>query len=131
VVYINGRPFVLRDVERPFSNLEYTRQKGVIARSALLRPGGLLACELAKHAIVLQVDGWISTGVLLLDGNTLNYFGKSIQINLALAVIVEVVLLRGAEYYRITNGLEFEYKLHPGGPFDPLVWQPIPTKQHC
>ncbi|EXB44485.1 hypothetical protein L484_013904 [Morus notabilis] len=24
VVYINGRPFVLRDVERPFSNLEYT-----------------------------------------------------------------------------------------------------------
>jgi hypothetical protein len=24
VVYINGRPFVLRDVEQPFSNLEYT-----------------------------------------------------------------------------------------------------------
>ncbi|XP_028800975.1 paladin isoform X3 [Neltuma alba] len=24
VVYINGRPFVLRDVEKPFSNLEYT-----------------------------------------------------------------------------------------------------------
>ncbi|KAK9086163.1 hypothetical protein Syun_028557 [Stephania yunnanensis] len=24
VIYINGRPFVLRDVERPFSNLEYT-----------------------------------------------------------------------------------------------------------
>ncbi|CAI9294825.1 unnamed protein product [Lactuca saligna] len=24
VVYINGRPFVLREVERPFSNLEYT-----------------------------------------------------------------------------------------------------------
>ncbi|KAI9099076.1 hypothetical protein K1719_024843 [Acacia pycnantha] len=24
VVYINGRPFVLRDVERPFTNLEYT-----------------------------------------------------------------------------------------------------------
>ncbi|KAF6144823.1 hypothetical protein GIB67_038922 [Kingdonia uniflora] len=35
------------------------RQKGVIARSALLRPGGLLACELAKHAVVLQVDDWI------------------------------------------------------------------------
>ncbi|KAF6150183.1 hypothetical protein GIB67_023138 [Kingdonia uniflora] len=45
------------------------------------------------------------TGVLLLDGNTLNYFGKSIPINLALTVIVEVVLLGGAEYYRITNGL--------------------------
>lgn len=24
VIYINGRPFVLRDIERPFSNLEYT-----------------------------------------------------------------------------------------------------------
>lgn len=24
VVYINGRPFVLRDVEKPFTNLEYT-----------------------------------------------------------------------------------------------------------
>lgn len=24
MVYINGRPFVLRDVERPFSNLEHT-----------------------------------------------------------------------------------------------------------
>jgi len=24
LAYINGRPFVLRDVERPFSNLEYT-----------------------------------------------------------------------------------------------------------
>lgn len=24
VIYINSRPFVLRDVEQPFSNLEYT-----------------------------------------------------------------------------------------------------------
>lgn len=23
-MYINGRPFVLREVERPFTNLEYT-----------------------------------------------------------------------------------------------------------
>lgn len=35
------------------------RQKGVIARSALLRPGGPLACELAKHAVVLKIDDWI------------------------------------------------------------------------
>ncbi|KAL6515866.1 hypothetical protein OROGR_019171 [Orobanche gracilis] len=27
VVYINRRPFVLRDVEQPFSNLEYTEVK--------------------------------------------------------------------------------------------------------
>ena len=47
----------------------------------------------------------MQTGALLLDGNTLNYFGKNIPINLVLAVVAEVVLLGGAEYYRITNGL--------------------------
>lgn len=35
------------------------RQKGVIARSALLRPGGLLARELAQHAVILKVDDWV------------------------------------------------------------------------
>ncbi|XP_043710587.1 shewanella-like protein phosphatase 1 isoform X1 [Telopea speciosissima] len=35
------------------------RQKGVIARSILLRPGGLLACELARHPVVLKVDDWV------------------------------------------------------------------------
>nr|ACA66263.1 chloroplast chlorophyll a/b binding protein precursor [Phyllostachys edulis] len=63
---------------------------------------------------------WFKTGALLLDGNTLNYFGNSIPINLILAVIAEVVLVGGAEYYRIINGLDLEDKLHPGGPFDPL-----------
>ncbi|XP_074592591.1 chlorophyll a-b binding protein CP26, chloroplastic-like [Curcuma longa] len=63
---------------------------------------------------------WFKTGALLLDGNTLNYFGKNIPINLALAVIAEIVLVGGAEYYRITNVLDLEDKLHPGGPFDPL-----------
>nr|XP_018679153.1 PREDICTED: chlorophyll a-b binding protein CP26, chloroplastic-like isoform X2 [Musa acuminata subsp. malaccensis] len=51
------------------------------------------------------------TGALLLDGNTPNYFGKNSPINL--------VLVGGAEYYRIINGLDLEDKLHPGGPFDP------------
>ena len=63
---------------------------------------------------------WFKTGALLLDGNTLNYFGKNIPINLVLAVAAEVILVGGAEYYRITNGLNLEDKLHPGGPFDPL-----------
>jgi light-harvesting complex II chlorophyll a/b binding protein 5 len=36
------------------------------------------------------------------------------------AVVAEVILVGGAEYYRIINGLELEDKLHPGGPFDPL-----------
>ncbi|KAL3850565.1 hypothetical protein ACJIZ3_012447 [Penstemon smallii] len=35
------------------------RQKGVIARSVLLRPGGPLACELARLPVVLKVDDWI------------------------------------------------------------------------
>ncbi|CAK9164151.1 unnamed protein product [Ilex paraguariensis] len=34
-------------------------QKGVIARSILLRPGGPLASELARHAVVLKVDDWV------------------------------------------------------------------------
>ena len=50
-------------------------------------------------------DKSLQTGALLLDGNTLNYFGSSIPINLILAVVAEVVLVGGAEYYRITNGL--------------------------
>lgn len=50
----------------------------------------------------------MQTGALLLDGNTLNYFGKNIPINLVFAVIAEVVLLGGAEYYRLTNGLVCE-----------------------
>ncbi|KAJ9152374.1 hypothetical protein P3X46_025945 [Hevea brasiliensis] len=63
---------------------------------------------------------WFKTGALLLDGGTLNYFGNKIPINLIVAVVAEIVLVGGAEYYRIINGLGFEDKLHPGGPFDPL-----------
>ncbi|KAL8147992.1 shewanella-like protein phosphatase 1 isoform X1 [Apium graveolens] len=35
------------------------RQKGVIARSVLFRPGGPLASELAKHPVVLKVNDWL------------------------------------------------------------------------
>ncbi|CAI9107068.1 OLC1v1006347C2 [Oldenlandia corymbosa var. corymbosa] len=35
------------------------RQKGVIARSVLLRPGGFLASELARNAVVLKIDDWV------------------------------------------------------------------------
>ncbi|XP_052175773.1 shewanella-like protein phosphatase 1 [Diospyros lotus] len=35
------------------------RQQGVIARSTLLRPGGPLACELARHPVILKVDDWV------------------------------------------------------------------------
>ncbi|KAE9615124.1 putative metallo-dependent phosphatase [Lupinus albus] len=35
------------------------RQKGVIARSILFRPGGPLARELSKHPVVLVVNDWV------------------------------------------------------------------------
>ncbi|XP_031389220.1 shewanella-like protein phosphatase 1 isoform X2 [Punica granatum] len=35
------------------------RQKGVIARSVLFRPGGPLACELSRHPVVLKVNDWV------------------------------------------------------------------------
>ncbi|CAL1368707.1 unnamed protein product [Linum trigynum] len=35
------------------------RQKGVVARSILLRPGGPLACELAKHGVLLKINDWV------------------------------------------------------------------------
>lgn len=35
------------------------RQKGIMARSTLLKPGGPLACELARHAVILKVNNWV------------------------------------------------------------------------
>ncbi|MQL93326.1 hypothetical protein Taro_025969, partial [Colocasia esculenta] len=35
------------------------RQKGVLARSTLLRPGGPLAWELARHPVILKVNNWV------------------------------------------------------------------------
>lgn len=48
------------------------RQKGVIARSILLRPGGPLACELAQHAVVLKVNDWV-----FCHGGLLPHHGKN------------------------------------------------------
>ena len=42
---------------------------------------------------------FLQTGALLLDGNTLSYFGASIPINLIVVVIVVVILVGGVEYY--------------------------------
>lgn len=47
------------------------RQKGVIARSVLLRPGGPLASELARHPVVLKVDDWV-----FCHGGLLPHHGK-------------------------------------------------------
>ncbi|MBA0818024.1 hypothetical protein Gohar_025700, partial [Gossypium harknessii] len=92
------------------------------AKWAMLRAAGFIIPEaFNKFGANCGPEAvWFKTGALLLDGNTLNYFGKNIPINLIAAVIAEIFLVGGAEYYRIINGLELEDKLHPGGPFDPL-----------
>ncbi|KAJ0083785.1 hypothetical protein Patl1_31002 [Pistacia atlantica] len=43
----------------PLNLVKDRGRKGVIARSVLFRPGGPLACELARHAIVLKVNDWV------------------------------------------------------------------------
>lgn len=47
------------------------RQKGVIARSILFRPGGRLACELARHGVILRVNNWV-----FCHGGLLPHHGK-------------------------------------------------------
>lgn len=46
-------------ISNPIIWLLGQQQKGVIARSYLLRPGGPLAFELARHAVVLKVNDWV------------------------------------------------------------------------
>lgn len=53
------------------ANILGQRQKGVIARSILFRPGGPLACELARHAVVLKVNDWV-----FCHGGLLPHHGK-------------------------------------------------------
>ncbi|KAK9186418.1 hypothetical protein WN943_026784 [Citrus x changshan-huyou] len=49
----------LRIISDDFSEILGQRQKGVIARSVLFRPGGPMACELARHGVVLKVNDWV------------------------------------------------------------------------
>ncbi|PKU60859.1 Chlorophyll a-b binding protein CP26, chloroplastic [Dendrobium catenatum] len=104
--------------KKPADFAKYQAFELIHARWAMLGAAGFIIPE-AFNKFGANC-GPEATGALLLDGNTLNYFGKNIPINLVLAVAAEVILVGGAEYYRITNGLNLEDKLHPGGPFDPL-----------
>ncbi|KAI3777350.1 hypothetical protein L1987_47150 [Smallanthus sonchifolius] len=126
--YLNGEvagdygydPFGLG--KKPEDFAKYQAYELIHARWAMLGAAGCIIPEaFNKYGANCGPEAvWFKTGALLLDGNTLNYFGKNIPINLVLAVVAEVVLVGGAEYYRIINGLDLEDKLHPGGPFDPL-----------
>ncbi|KAK6940423.1 Chlorophyll A-B binding protein [Dillenia turbinata] len=108
--------------KKPDDFAKYQAYELIHGRWAMLGAAGFVIPEaLNKFGANCGPEAvWFKTGALLLDGNTLNYFGKSIPINLIFAIIAEVVLVGGAEYYRIINGLDLEDKLHPGGPFDPL-----------
>uniref|UniRef100_A0A2P2MSY7 Chlorophyll a-b binding protein, chloroplastic n=3 Tax=Rhizophora TaxID=40030 RepID=A0A2P2MSY7_RHIMU len=108
--------------KKPADFAKYQAYELIHARWAMLGAAGFIIPEaFNKFGANCGPEAvWFKTGALLLDGNTLNYFGKNIPINLIVAIIAEVVLVGGAEYYRIINGLDLEDKLHPGGPFDPL-----------
>ncbi|XP_073146232.1 chlorophyll a-b binding protein CP26, chloroplastic [Henckelia pumila] len=108
--------------KKPEDFAKYQAYELIHARWAMLGAAGFVIPEaFNKYGAYCGPEAvWFKTGALLLDGNTLYYFGKNIPINLVLAVIAEVALVGGAEYYRIINGLNLEDKLHPGGPFDPL-----------
>eukprot|EP00850_Spirogloea_muscicola_P002322 SM000009S23451 [mRNA] locus=s9:35424:44183:- [translate_table: standard] len=54
VIYINGRPFVLREVERPFSNLEYTGIDRARVEEMESRLKQDVLDEAARHAFLLS-----------------------------------------------------------------------------
>lgn len=93
--------------QQVLSSLKHLTNLGLIAVLKLF--GSRYACFCLfvwfNHWQNLIYNVFCQTGALLLDGNTLNYFGKNIPINLIFAVVAEVVLVGGAEYYRIINGL--------------------------
>ncbi|EOY16966.1 Light harvesting complex of photosystem II 5 isoform 2, partial [Theobroma cacao] len=108
--------------EKPENFAKYQAYELIHGRWAMLGAAGFIIPEaFNKFGANCGPEAvWFKTGALLLDGNTLNYFGRNIPINLVVAVIAEIILVGGAEYYRIINVLDLEDKLHPGGPFDPL-----------
>jgi light-harvesting complex II chlorophyll a/b binding protein 5 len=116
-------PFGLSKKPEDFD--KYQAYELIHARWAMLGAAGFILPEaFNKYGAVCGPEAvWWKTGALLLDGDTLQYFGATIPVNLAAAVIAEVVLVGGAEYYRSTNksplGSDLD-RLHPGGAFDPL-----------
>eukprot|EP00850_Spirogloea_muscicola_P022112 SM000277S10347 [mRNA] locus=s277:33301:42396:- [translate_table: standard] len=55
VIYINGRPFVLREVERPFSNLEYTGIDRARVEEMESRLKQDVLDEAARHPLLLSL----------------------------------------------------------------------------
>jgi light-harvesting complex II chlorophyll a/b binding protein 5 len=116
-------PFGLSKKPEDFD--KYQAYELIHGRWAMLGAAGFILPEaFNKYGAVCGPEAvWWKTGALLLDGDTLQYFGATVPVNLAAAVIAEIVLVGGAEYYRSTNksplGSDLD-RLHPGGAFDPL-----------
>jgi light-harvesting complex II chlorophyll a/b binding protein 5 len=111
--------------KKPADFDKYQAYELIHARWAMLGAAGFVLPEaFNKFGAVCGPEAvWWKTGALLLDGDTIQYFGATVPVNLAAAVIAEIVLVGGAEYYRSTNksplGSDLD-RLHPGGAFDPL-----------
>lgn len=65
VVYINGRPFVLREVERPFSNLEYTGINRVRVEQMEARLKEDILGEAARYANKILVTDELPDGQMV------------------------------------------------------------------
>lgn len=116
-------PFGLSKKPEDFDR--YQAYELIHARWAMLGAAGFVLPEaFNKFGAVCGPEAvWWKTGALLLEGDSIKYFGATVPLNLAAAVIAEVILVGGAEYYRSTNksplGSDLD-RLHPGGAFDPL-----------
>lgn len=71
VSFLSSLSFCTCLLTKSLGKLLGQRQKGVIARSVLFRPGGRLACELARHGVVLRINNWV-----FCHGGLLPHHGK-------------------------------------------------------
>ncbi|CAI7857185.1 unnamed protein product, partial [Closterium sp. NIES-54] len=112
--------------KKPADFEKYRANEVIHGRWAMLGAAGFILPE-AFNKYVPGVCGpeavWFKTGALLLEGDSIQYLGATIPVNLAIATLAEVVLVGGAEFYRGKNasplGTDLD-TLYPGGSFDPL-----------
>jgi light-harvesting complex II chlorophyll a/b binding protein 5 len=111
--------------KKPADFEKYQANELIHARWAMLGALGFVFPELLNRfgAECGPEAVWWKTGATLLEGNSLEYFGLTIPVNLAVATIAEIALVGGAEYYRSKNDSPLGSNLdtlYPGGNFDPL-----------
>ncbi|GAQ82232.1 light harvesting chlorophyll a b-binding protein [Klebsormidium nitens] len=116
-------PLGLGKKEKDFD--QYRAAELIHARWAMLGAAGIVIPEaFNRSGLPCGPEAvWWKTGAQLLEGESLQWCGITIPLNLAAATIAEIVLVGGAEYYRSANksplGSDLD-PLHPGGAFDPL-----------